>query len=325
MSKNIILLKKPKLKNPFFIAAWPGMGDVALKAATFLKDKLKAEEFAVFKSDNFFQPQGVDIHEQIVATAKFPEGKFYFLRNKLSKNDIIIFISESQPIFEKSYEYAKQIISFANEFKIEMVFTFAALPSPIEHSKNPGVWAVATDRELIDKLKKLSLQIMPTGHISGMNGLLLGVAKEKNIPGICLLGEIPFYTIQIENPLSSLAVLNILSKIINIKIEHKELENQANLINQEIDKFISFLKDPESQDSPIGIDEIENIKETLSAYTKIPNSVKKNIEKLFEDARNDISQANELKKELDRWSVYKEYEDRFLDLFRKSDKDKKNN
>ncbi|MDD5005009.1 MAG: PAC2 family protein [Candidatus Omnitrophica bacterium] len=323
MKKNITLLKKPKLKNTFFIAAWPGMGDVALKAATFLKDKLKAEEFAVFKSEDFFQPQGVEIQNQIITTAKIPEGKFYFYKSKLLKNDLIIFISEAQPLLEKSYEYAKQIISFIKEFDVEMVFTFAALPSPIEHNKKPGVWAVATHKELLEKLKQLPLQFMPTGQISGLNGLILGVSGEFNIPGICLLGEIPFYTIQIENPLSSLAVLRVLTKIINVRIEYAELEEHAHLISQEIEKFMDFLKDPESQEKPIGSDEIEKIKESLSAYTKIPESVKKKIEQLFEEARRDISQASELKKELDHWSIYKEYEDRFLDLFRKPGK--KNN
>jgi len=35
-------------------------------------------------------------------------------------------------------------------------------------------------------------------------------------------------------------------------------------------------------------------------------------------AKTDISKANELKAELDQWNVYKEYEDRFLDLFKKT-------
>ncbi|MBL7198496.1 MAG: PAC2 family protein [Candidatus Omnitrophica bacterium] len=323
MKKNIEILKRPKLKSPFFIAAWPGMGEVALKAAIFLKDKLKAEEFALFKPENFFQPQGVEIYDQIITTSKLPQGKFYFYKNEQLKNDLIIFISESQPLFEKSYEYTKQIVSFIKDFKVKMMFTFAALPSPIEYTKNPSVWAVSTHKELLEQLKKLPVQIMPTGQISGLNGLILGVAKEFGIPGLCLLGEIPFYTIQIENPLSSLAVLEILTKIINIKIDCRELKEHANLINQEIEKFISFLKDPESQHKPIGIDEIEKIKESLSAYTKIPESVKKKIERLFEEAKQDISQASELKKELDYWSIYKEYEDRFLDLFRKPRK--KNN
>jgi len=45
--------------------------------------------------------------------------------------------------------------------------------------------------------------------------------------------------------------------------------------------------------------------------------MKEKIDKLFEQAKQDITKANELKLELDKWNVYKEYEDRFLDLFRK--------
>jgi hypothetical protein len=51
--------------------------------------------------------------------------------------------------------------------------------------------------------------------------------------------------------------------------------------------------------------------------------VKDRIEKIFEQATTDIAKAHELKAELDKWNVYKEYEDRFLDLFKKA-KDKDN-
>ena len=40
------------------------------------------------------------------------------------------------------------------------------------------------------------------------------------------------------------------------------------------------------------------------------------IESLFEIARADRSRAFELKRELDRLDVFREYEDRFLDLFK---------
>ena len=40
------------------------------------------------------------------------------------------------------------------------------------------------------------------------------------------------------------------------------------------------------------------------------------IEQLFERAAADRSRAYELKNELDRLGVFKDYEDRFLDLFR---------
>ena len=41
------------------------------------------------------------------------------------------------------------------------------------------------------------------------------------------------------------------------------------------------------------------------------------IERLFEQALQDRSKAYELKRELDRLEVFPEYEDRFLDLFKK--------
>lgn len=95
-------------------------------------------------------------------------------------------------------------------------------------------------------------------------------------------------------------------------------------MEEEIDKLISYLKGevPAQQQgpSPLSEEDIEKIKKDLSAYTKIPQSVRENVENLFKEAQKDISRASILKEELDHWNVYKEYEDRFLDLFRKKNK-----
>jgi hypothetical protein len=40
------------------------------------------------------------------------------------------------------------------------------------------------------------------------------------------------------------------------------------------------------------------------------------VEKLFKEALADRAKAIVLKEELDRWDLYKLYEDRFLDLFK---------
>ena len=88
-------------------------------------------------------------------------------------------------------------------------------------------------------------------------------------------------------------------------------------MEQEINKLIDFIQAPEQHSGPIGEEEIEKIKKSLNLYTKLPQSAREKIEKLFAEAKQDIAKANELKKELDQWNVYKEYEDRFLDLFKK--------
>ena len=91
-------------------------------------------------------------------------------------------------------------------------------------------------------------------------------------------------------------------------------------MDQEIEKLINFIHAPSGEPqatAPIGEDEIEKIKKSLTLYTKLPQSAREKIEKLFQEVKTNISKAAELKKELDHWNIYKDYEDRFLDLFKK--------
>jgi hypothetical protein len=64
-------------------------------------------------------------------------------------------------------------------------------------------------------------------HIAGLNGLLLGIAKERNIEGVCLLGEVPMYATRIQNPMAALAILKVLTKMLDIEIDTAELAQLA--------------------------------------------------------------------------------------------------
>lgn len=321
--EGIKIYKKPRLKNPYLICVWPGMGEVAFKAGTYLVDKLKAEEFAEIIPQEYFYLTGSVVQKGVLGVPGLPYSKFYYWKNKLGKNDLIIFVSNAQPDLSKAEDYSKRIVHLARVLKVKLVITFAAMPQPIDHTQTPGVSFAATSLELNNNLKKYNLNLLSEGQISGMNGLFLGIAKQEGFEGFCLLGEIPLYAIQIENPKASYAVLDALRRILNIQIDFTGLINQAHIMEGEINKLLEYLKVGFQLPGPIGEDEIERIKKSLGQLTKLPASVKEKIEKLFEQAKTDISKANELKAELDKWNVYKEYEDRFLDLFKKA-KDKGN-
>lgn len=232
-------LKKPNLRNPYLIVAWPGMGEVAFKAAHFLIEKIKADEFAYIESKNFFYLTGSVIQEGILGLPELPYGKFYYWKNpsvgvKRGKNDLIIFLSNAQPDLSRSDEYCQHILSVVEQFSIKMVICFAAMPLPIDHAQEPGVWGCATDNKLKEIFSVHNIKIMPEGQISGMNGLFLGMAKKHGLEGICLLGEIPIYTIQIENPKASRTLIDISSKILGISVDTKELKDQADFIEGQI-------------------------------------------------------------------------------------------
>ncbi|MEW5758808.1 MAG: PAC2 family protein [Candidatus Omnitrophota bacterium] len=317
MDKNKNKFPRLKLKNPILIVAWPGMGDVAYKVALNLIEKLKMEEFFVLNPESFFYPTGVTIKNDLLDLTELPYSKFFVYKNKAGSNDLVVFISNAQPDLVFANNYCDALLDFIIQLKIKIIFSFAAMPLPIDHLTKPNVWAAVTDKELIDIFGKYNVKFMKEGHVSGMNGLFLGMAKKRGIKGVCLLGEIPLYAVQLENPRAAIAILEILMSMLSINISLKDLEMQAQEIQGQIEQLIDFLKGGGSAPPPIGDEEIEHLKYTLGQYTNLPQSVKLRIEQLFEEAKKDLKNATILKQELDKWGIYKEYEDRFLDLFKK--------
>ncbi|MFH1848010.1 MAG: PAC2 family protein [Candidatus Omnitrophota bacterium] len=312
----IKMVSNPKLKSPIMICAWPGMGEVAIRTALYLKKQLGFRELARMTPADYFELPGVVVHNAVLNSPSPGGGIFYYYKDPARRRDIILCIAGAQPIAGKSIPYATEIIKFAQRFGVQMILSFAALSTPIDHTQTPGVWIAASNRKLLDGFKGLGVKMLKDGQISGMNGLILGVAKRHGIDGACLLGEIPLYAIQIENPKASYAILEVLSKYLLIRFDLASLDERAKIMEDEIHKLIGYLKGEPQESQPLSEDEVERLKLDLADYSKLPESARKKIEELFMQAGLDIGKANDLKKELDTWHVFDEYQDRFLDLFR---------
>ncbi len=122
----ITLYEEPELRNPYMITAWPGMGNVALKAATYLREKLRAEEFGIINPAGIFQSNIVYIRNNLIEPIKLPENKFYYKKNEALENDIIFFVGDAQPLSGKEYEFADMVLDVAERFKVKTVYSFAA-------------------------------------------------------------------------------------------------------------------------------------------------------------------------------------------------------
>ena len=226
MKDTVRLHKEPHPKACDLIAAWPGIGNVALIVARYIKDKLNAEEIGEIQPFDFFDPIGVMVKGNIVEAPQFPESKFYYWHNPSSNRDIVLFIGDEQPS-SKGYELANCVMDVSQKFNVKRVYTCAAAIAQIHHTEQSRVWGATTNQKLINELKKYDIVLRGELQIAGLNGLFLGVAKERGIEGICLLGEVPSYTTRIPNPKASLAVLNILTKILGIDISMAELAKVA--------------------------------------------------------------------------------------------------
>ena len=251
MKDFVKLSARPKLNSPNMLAAWPGIGNVALIVATYLKRKLNFKELGRVEASHFFDPIGVLVRDNVVEAPQFPENTFYYLKSRGGGNDTILFIGDDQPA-AKSYQLANCVLDMALKFQAKRIYTCAAALTRIHHTEQPRVWGVATNKQAADDLAEYNLVRRGNLHIAGLNGLLLGVAKEREVEGICLLGEVPMYATRIQNPIAALAVLRVLAKMLDIEIDTSELaqlateakERMKEIVAEAMEEYIDHFTEP---------------------------------------------------------------------------------
>ena len=228
----------PDLHFPSLFAAWPGMGNVALNAARYLTGRLRMEQFGRIEAKPFASVEGIQIKDQKLLPLRLPEFRFYFYKHPENRGDLVLFIGDTQPLPHQGFAFAHLVLRAAEFWRVQRVYTSAALASSISHMDTPRVWGVATHHDLWSDLEKSGISPLRDGSISGLNGLMLGVAKQVGFEGICLLGELPYYTIGTDNPKSSLAVLEKLCGFWNLRVDFSDLREEALRKEMEIEEYI---------------------------------------------------------------------------------------
>ncbi len=242
---------RPKLNSPNLLAAWPGIGDVATIVVNYLIRKLECRELGSFEASYFFDPIGVLVKNNVVEEPQFPQSNFYYWKNKGGGSDLILFTGDDQPA-TKGYELANCVLDVGLKFQVRRIYTCAAAMTRMHHTEQPRVWGVATTPQVIEDLKEYELVQGGNMQISGLNGLLLGVAKERGIEGICLLGEVPLYATRLQNPVAALAVLKVLTRVLGIDIDLTEMtglaaeasERMRQMAAQAMEEYIDLYTEP---------------------------------------------------------------------------------
>ena len=272
---GIKLYKEPELKNPIMFCGWPGIGSIGIYAMESLREALKAEEFAEIEPWDFFNPRKVLIERGLLKALEFPSSKFYFQR--IRNRDLIFFIGQEQPAEaavryaegKKAYQMANMVLDVADKFGCRRVYTSGAAVTQIHHTVKPRVWAVPNKQHLMKEIKQYQNTIVMSetdgrssqGTITGLNGLLLGVAKKRGIEAICLMGEIPYYLqgAPWPYPKGSKSVLEALAKMLDIKIDLSQLDELATTVEENIEEFLESLYKTEAIPAQVR-DEIEKLR-----------------------------------------------------------------
>ena len=309
------------LNNPWFVAVWPGMGNVAVSAGFYLISKLEMHLHAEVRAEGLFDVERVEVVDGIIQTAVMPRNRYFIYRDPNGQRDGVVFIGEAQPAQGK-YHFCGQIAAHARELGVSEITTFAAMATSMRPEHDSRVFVAATDAATLDNFIQLETEVLKEGSIGGLNGVLLGAAADAQLRGACILGEMPSVFSQFPSPKASLSVLRVFAQFIGLKLDFKELEEQSSAMGEQLSKWLRRLEGSMRQQTP-EINDDENAESDgmdfegiASATDGISEDDELKIESLFDAASSDRSKAYELKRELDRLRVFSQYEDRFLDLFR---------
>lgn len=302
-----------KLRDPWLLAVWPGMGGVAMSAGYYLMAKLGMHLLVEFPAGEIFDLEQINVKDGLIVPRQLPRSRLFLWHDPKGVHDIILFIGEAQPP-SRGGAFCRMLIEHAKDLDVRKVFTFAAMATQMRPEQHSQVFGAAIDRDTLSTFKRLGMHVLENGKISGLNGVLLGVAATSGMTGGCLLGEIPSVFSQIPFPKASLAVLELFTHMAGIEIDFSELRIHAKTVDSTLADFLKRMEqsaedtEAEAERQP----EVHFEKPTPHAA----NRDKLHIEELFSEACKDRSLAYGLKQELDRLGLFSEYEDRFLDLFK---------
>jgi uncharacterized protein len=212
-------LSTPTPEKPVLVCGLPGSGYVGKLAADYLVTVFKAKKFAEFYSTSF--PPHVNIDESGVALRL--KGEMFHAETRQG-NDLLVFTADAQPgTSAGEFELAEAVLKEAKKLGAELVFSLAAYVTG-SFVKQRRVFGTATSPKVLPRLTTSGVQIMKEGGISGMNGVIVGMAALDGMEGVSLLGETSGYLL---DPAASHSVLESLSRMLEMKIDLTSIEERG--------------------------------------------------------------------------------------------------
>jgi uncharacterized protein (TIGR00162 family) len=219
MPTRLNYLKRPNLKQPVLVAGLPGIAHIGKLAVEYLIHQLSAKKFAELYSDHF--PEWVVRDNGSVKTLKVDLS--YCTLDGL-KRDLLLATADAQAASPAGqYRLTGEILDVAAQHGADTVVTMAAYVLSHNEARAKVVGA-ASDVETVKLLRERGVELLDSGMIVGMNGLLPGLAAARGMHGFCLLGTTRGGLLDVA---ATGSVIQALSEVLGFKLDLEELHKHA--------------------------------------------------------------------------------------------------
>jgi len=226
---SIEISEKPKLNDPILIEGLPGIGFVANIAVLHLINELKAKRFAEIVSASF---QDFAVTTENGGT-RSPINELYYIKREDGGRDLILWYGNTQALTTfGQYELCGKVLDIVQELGCRFVISIGGFKKD-EVQAVPGIYSTATDQETMKEALDLGTKVM-VGHVFGIAGLIIGLAKLRNLKGFALLVDtLGMYP----DANATKYALTSLGKYLNLNVDLSKLDVTAEQTKKILESF----------------------------------------------------------------------------------------
>ncbi|MCG3043282.1 PAC2 family protein [Streptomyces sp. S1A] len=223
----------PELVDPVMVAAfegWNDAGDAASAAVAHLEREWKGEVFAALDAEDYydFQVNRPQVWlEGGVRRITWPTTRLSVVRvgdadGRGRARDLVLVRGIEPSMRWRSF--CNEILGFAHELGVEMVVVLGALLGDTPHTRPVPVTGVTSDPDLA---RTMDLEESRYEGPTGIVGILQEACGHAGVPAVSLWAAVPHYVSQPPNPKATLALLNRLEDLLDVRIPLGELPEDA--------------------------------------------------------------------------------------------------
>lgn len=226
---SIDISEKPKLNDPILIEGLPGIGFVANIAALHLIKELKATKFGQIFSSSF-QDFAITTED---GGARSPINELYYAKRTDGGRDLIIWYGNTQALTTVGqYELVGKVLDIAADLGCRFVVSIGGYKKD-EVQAVPGIYSTATDLDTMQAALDLGTKVM-VGHVFGIAGLSVGLARIRDFKGFSLLVDTPGMDPDVN---AARYALITLGKYLNLNVDLSGLEASGEEIKKMLESF----------------------------------------------------------------------------------------
>lgn len=249
----------PELIDPVLVAAfegWNDAGDAASSAVAHLDEIWGGKAFAELDPEDYYDFQ---VNRPTIAIdggvrhITWPTTRLSVVRVHEPTTRDLVLVRGIEPSMRWG-AFCRELITCATELGVEMVVVLGALLGDTPHTRPVPVSGVTSDRELADRLD------LEESRYEGPTGIV-GVLQERcavaGIPAVTFWAAVPHYVAQPPNPKATLALLNKVEDLLDVRVPLGELPDDARAWQLGVDQLAA-------EDSEVAeyVQQLEEAKDT---------------------------------------------------------------